>query len=180
MSNISTKTDDSFQTCCSSIFESSQESESDSLHDALNSRVFLVPSSINDMWLLEQINKFKLLNSKDNTVSGDEFKLESNSNSDSNNTLKSDCDEYNNQYFPENEHDYCTTEPLKLSDLVKNKLNLDEKRNNNQLFDGDSHIINELIRQLSLDSQESESNQQDITLTQCEIEEIKGLLSQDY
>ncbi|KAK6589059.1 hypothetical protein RS030_243628 [Cryptosporidium xiaoi] len=172
MSNISTGTDDSFQTCCSSIFENSHESENGSLHDALNSRVFLIPSSINDMWLLEQVNKFKLMNSKV------ESNLKEGYVTENDDILKDDGYDYSR--FAVDEYDSNLTKSFKLSDVVKSKLSSDEKQRNNQLFDEDSYIINELVSELSLDPLENESEEQSITLTQCEIEEIKDLLSQDY
>ncbi|OII71244.1 uncharacterized protein cubi_01719 [Cryptosporidium ubiquitum] len=122
----STKTQDSFESCYSCIFENSQDSQVDSLQETLNSKVFLLPSSYNDIWLVNQLNQLKLISQNDDKLNElnnyvDTFSdNEEQFSSENNSVIQEEAfsDNINNYNFFEKE----LVSNTKLSDIVKNKL----------------------------------------------------------
>ncbi|QOY41461.1 hypothetical protein cpbgf_500253 [Cryptosporidium parvum] len=178
----STKTQDSFESCYSCIFENSQDSQVDSLQETLNNKVFLLPCSYNDIWLVNQLNELKLisqnddqlnkLNKYDDTCSDNEEPISSEDNSVIQEEILSDYTNYCN--FSPNE----SVSSTRLSDIIKNKLlsvknssnhlkNNNNNNNNNTMINNssfqnqnffseeDTILIDELVKDLSIHSTSS-------------------------
>ncbi|KAK9172411.1 hypothetical protein CmeUKMEL1_09780 [Cryptosporidium meleagridis] len=174
----STKTQDSFESCYSCVFENSQDSQVDSLQETLNNKVFLLPCSYNDIWLVNQISELKLIsqnddqlnkfNNYDDTCSDNEEPISSEDNSVIQEEILSDYTNYCN--FSPNE----SVSSTRLSDIVKNKLlsgkTSSSRLNNNNITDNsffqnqdffseeDTILIDELVKDLSINSVSSSSH----------------------
>ncbi|KAH8583970.1 uncharacterized protein ELE39_002728 [Cryptosporidium sp. chipmunk genotype I] len=218
-----TKTQDSFESCYSCIFENSQDSQVDSFQETLNSKVFLLPCSYNDIWLVNQLNELKLISQSDDELikldkydqicsDGDEKLI---SNEDSSVTQEETFSDYTSYCnFISNE----SLSSTKLSDIVKNKLlsnknatcsnnhNINNNinynsnkisfQNQNLFSEEDTILIDELVKELSIHSTSSYSNNTNSNtssnsnltenvknctnyFTQDEIDGIKEILSQE-
>ncbi|KAF7456488.1 hypothetical protein HWI79_2978 [Cryptosporidium felis] len=179
----SSKSQDSFESCYSSLFDNSQDTEVNSLQETLNSKVFLIPSSFNDIWLLEQINQLKLLTQRDEI--GQEF--DDSSSNDSSLNEQATPDESPSSRS-EDERSENSSESLKsmdsskkLSDIVNNKLFSNWQQN--VISDEDNILISELENEVTFGKVSDTSSQTSsrvleglANLTQDEIDGIKEIL----
>ncbi|KAJ1605783.1 hypothetical protein OJ253_2996 [Cryptosporidium canis] len=170
----STKTQDSFESCNSAIFDNSQDSFVDTIHETLNNKVFLLPSSYNDIWLVNQLDQLKLI-SQNGTGKYTDDQNSGGCNSMIQDEISSVCPNDNPEIL-ENEFSSST----KLSDVInkllssKNSVNTTFKKtdpdefsvfDNDLLSEEDTIIIDELIKDHyfnPLNLELSENNQSSI------------------